>query len=678
MSDCPVREMVLYKHGVGFFIRQGEFEGDSLTLTFRQDEINDVLKSLAVFDQAGGQILGIHYPTPMDKEHRLANTAIKLSDDTSLRDLLRDLRGRTVRAEFEMTPGTLETVTGRVVGIERNDWDAKLSSINLITDEGVRVLRFEHLRGLKISDAQAEQDLNYFLETSVGDDARRTVTLRLSEGQHELNIYYVAPSPTWRVSYRLVAESDAEQEGMVGQALLQGWGLFDNRLEEDLNEVRVTLVAGQPISFIYDLYNSRIPERPEVKDQARTAPRPMNFASQAPPSPPQAMRAKRASGRGTFARRMASADMEMSASFDDDMPESLAEEPAAFAAAPPRPSGQALSQSVRAAAEGRDAGETFQYVVSAPVTVKRGESALVPILSHEVNYQRELLYNPTKLKDHPVAALRFENNTGLTLERGPVTLVEDGNYLGEAVLPFTRDTRELYLPYAVELGVTVKETRENVTEVNSVTLDRRRFYTLQQVRTQTVHYALQNDTTDAKVVTLETNIEPNWERYDSPEPDEITLNNWRWRVTVPAQSTETFQWQQRRQIQQQFKLESLNYVQLEAFLKQQWLDEALYQRLRGLLDQYSLIEKAESQKQERNAERERLYQEQENLRANLSALQPTGQEAHFRKRILQQLETSQDRLNAIQSEIEAADAQIAEARRAIETMLSELGPDNPT
>src|SRR6185503_12427633 len=80
MAQLAVREMVLYKHGVGFFVREGDVSGESTALTFRQEEINDVLKSLAVFDRGGGQILGIHYQTPMDKAARLASSSIRLSD----------------------------------------------------------------------------------------------------------------------------------------------------------------------------------------------------------------------------------------------------------------------------------------------------------------------------------------------------------------------------------------------------------------------------------------------------------------------------------------------------------------------------------------------------------------------------------------------------------------------
>src|SRR5690606_13929963 len=73
-----------------------------------------------------------------------------------------------------------------------------------------------------------------------------------------------------------------------------------------------------------------------------------------------------------------------------------------------------------------DTGATFQYIVTAPVSVRRCESALVPIIGKDVKYQRELLYNAAKFPKHPVASLRFDNDTGLTLERGPVTVVEDG------------------------------------------------------------------------------------------------------------------------------------------------------------------------------------------------------------------------------------------------------------
>src|SRR5258708_30520496 len=118
MSTLPVREMILYKHGVGFFVREGTVSGEDVELTFRQDEINDVLKSLAVFDRAGGQVLGIHYQTPMAKATRLANSSIRLSNSSSLRDLLRDLRGRRAALTLQTPPASAEPSTGRIIDVD--------------------------------------------------------------------------------------------------------------------------------------------------------------------------------------------------------------------------------------------------------------------------------------------------------------------------------------------------------------------------------------------------------------------------------------------------------------------------------------------------------------------------------------------------------------------------------
>jgi hypothetical protein len=109
----------LYKHGVGFFVRGGVVNTQNLALTFKQDEINDVLKSLAVFDQSGGQVLGIHYDTPMDVDARLNETPYRLGHSQSMKDLIRDLRGRTAALLFNVSVNNAELVVGVVHRHER-------------------------------------------------------------------------------------------------------------------------------------------------------------------------------------------------------------------------------------------------------------------------------------------------------------------------------------------------------------------------------------------------------------------------------------------------------------------------------------------------------------------------------------------------------------------------------
>lgn len=645
MVDCPVREIVLYKHGVGFFRREGTVTGERLTLAFREDEINDVLKSLAVFDQKGGQVLGIHYQTPMDKAARLADSSIRLSGEASLFDLLKSLRGREVELEL---PNVLR-IRGRLVGVDAEEEERAERSLVSIIDEAngqVRVIPVKDLRGIRLHDERAEHDLHYFLDTSMRADIRREVTISLSGGSHKLTLYYVAPSPTWRVTYRLIAEPD--QAGDAGRALLQGWGLFDNRLDEDLKDVQVTLVAGQPISFIYDLYASRIPRRPVIEDKARVVEQPPTFEAAMPapapvPQPEMAMMAKR--------KRMAAAPAAM-----DTFAGGIEEAEGA----------------VQVAAQGEESGEFFRYEVTTPVSVKRGESALVPIIGSQVHYSRELLYNRAKLPDHPVAALRFKNTTGLTLERGPVTVVEDNEYLGEAILPFTRSEGEVYLPYAVELGVRISERPQHHTEMAGLNIHEK-YLLINEYQVQTTRYLLENNTSRDLTVTLESPISPQYELFETPAPDEETAAERRWRVAVRAHSSADFMVKTRRLTRRHEEIRSLDYRRLQRYLKDRWLDQASFELLTGLLDNLGFIQNAQAEQDTLIEERGAIYERQEQLRKNLSTLKPGGDEGALRGRMLDQLAASEDRLAEIELRYAELDDQIAEAEAQIEQALNLLG-----
>jgi hypothetical protein len=669
MANLPVREMVLYKHGVGFFVRQGEVEGEKVALTFRSDEINDVLKSLAAFDQTGGQVLGIHYQTPMDIQARLASSSINLSTGSSLRDLLRDLRGRDCELIFETVAGSPETLKGRVIGMDEvYTQEEFVASVSVLTEQGVRIFPFNSLRSVRIFDEQSAHDLTYFLDTSMAEDDRRVVTIRLSEGQHDLAVYYVAPSPTWRVSYRLVAESD--KEANTGKALIQGWGLFDNRLEEDLEDVRVTLVAGQPISFIYELYASRIPMRPTVQDATRIAPGPIEFA-------------------GGIGGSMDGAEMDFlsdTMAYADNMPEERARglrretmsksalaSLAAPAAAPAPQMTRAMAASApQAQAETKDTGETFQYVVTAPVSVKRGESALVPIIGKEINYQRELLYNAAKLPNHPVASLRFDNKTGLTLERGPVTVVEDGDYKGEAVIPFTKEDNQVYVPYAVELGIKVTERPNYRTVLSGLKIENGAIFE-QVYHVNEVGYIIENTTAKPQVVMIEAPIASNYELFETAKPAVETANERRWPVDVKARGKAEFVRRERMLRYDRREIRSLDYRNLSNYLENKWLDKSTYDQLRDILDTIQQMRKAQGKITELEKEREQIYRQQEQLRANLGALQPTGQEATLRNRLLKQLETTQDRLDAIDKERADSQEFINQSEKRIQELINNLG-----
>lgn len=161
MSNLPMKRMVLYKHGVGYFERRGTLNGETLTLSFPLEAMDDVLKSLIVIDRSG-QVRNIDVATPEDRAALIARGSIHLSDQRSLLDLLRDLRGRTVR--FTLTGKQGETISGLVIGVDVEEEEPlrrALVSLYLSDERAVRPIPLDEVARVELLDDAAHNDLAF-------------------------------------------------------------------------------------------------------------------------------------------------------------------------------------------------------------------------------------------------------------------------------------------------------------------------------------------------------------------------------------------------------------------------------------------------------------------------------------------------------------------------------------
>jgi hypothetical protein len=657
MPELAIRRIVLYKHGVGYFERRGSLHGTALQLSFPREAMDDILKSMVAIDLGGGQVQGIDYETPEDRHARLAKGSIHLSDTLSLLDLLRDLRGRMVQIEAQG-----EQIAGMVVGVDYDPARPLANAlVSIVLDGGqqIRTVAVRSITNLRISDPQASDDLRYFLRASQSEEDRRSATLRLSPGDHDLLVGYVAPAPAWRVSYRLLFEPAAEATSAattsVQTILLQGWGLFDNQLDEDLQDVSLTFVAGMPVSFRYRLYEPHTPDRPYVEDEERTLAGPIEFEAFAESVPPPApMMAKMASP--------------MAAGLARNAPMALAAAPAADFSLTD------LAQSTTAAASGAEAGALFQYHVAHPVSVARGQSAMVPIVSQQLSGRKELLYNRDKLPKHPVASLRLPNETGLTLERGPVTVLETSDYAGEAVLPFTRPEAELIIPYAVELGIAITESISSTRQIKGLRV-RQGYVLVEEWDIQRVEYLIHNTLAKASEVTLEM-VEPSgYELLETRAADERAQGLARWRIACAAKQETKYIIQHRRLISRHEQVRAFTLTHLRTYFENRFLDAASFKALGAILELYEQINQKQLRQRQIEQERNQIYKRQQQTQGSLGPLGREGEEGKLRSRYVQQLNELENQLNALLKEEQQIQQQIEQleqrAKKSLDALVTE-------
>jgi hypothetical protein len=690
MPNLPIRRMILYKHGVGYFERRGAVAGTELRLSFPRTAMDDVLKSLIALDLGAGQVRGVDFETPEDRAAQIARGSIHLSDQRSLLDLLRDLRGRRVRLQIgedrpndkkgfglgtprrpaptdEPGPGEppappTTQAEGLVIGVDVEDEEQlrfPLVSIYQPDQRIVRTFAVREIRRIEVLDDRSAEDLTYFLRAAQSEEDRRAATLRLSDGEHDLLVGYIAPAPAWRVSYRMLAELSTENQASAAQGaaaalgaqfsvLLQGWGLFDNQLDEDLEDVVLTLVAGMPVSFRYRLYEPHTPERPLVVDEERTVAAPVEFTGMAAapamaPAPAMAMKRGRMQSLGAAPQAMADSAVSIEAAAASTVPASVGEE----------------------------RGALFQYHVAHPVSVARGQSAMVPIVGQRLKGRKELLYNGQKLPRHPVASLRLRNETGLTLERGPVTVLEQGDYAGEAVLPFTRTGGELIVPYAVELGISVAEEHSSERHISGLRV-RDDYLVIQEWDVQITRYRIHSTLAVPAEVTLEQALAPNYELTDTPAPIEQAQGIARWVVASPANAEVSFSIRQRSETSRWEQLRSISAKQLREFVQHRYLDEATYRELAGVLDTYGQIDGQRRRIEEIERDRKAIYKQQQQIQGSLGPLGRDGDEGALRTRYVATLGGLEDRLAALAAEEQQLNSTIAQLEETARQRLAAL------
>ncbi|MGC9357494.1 MAG: hypothetical protein ACP5GX_06505 [Anaerolineae bacterium] len=642
MQNLPIKHVILYKHGVGFFERRGELSGEDATLIFRREEMNDVLKSLTIVDEGEGQVLGVDYATPQTREERLSGCSVHLADDRSFSDLIVSLRGRVVRLVLDQGEEAVGTLLGLDDVSEKQSPGSALVSVLLEGSDEVRKVMLERVQGVEILDGEGVGDLRFFLKTALTPEEYRRVHVRLTPGNHYLSVRYIAPAPTWRVSYRLVTQPPAE--GAEGEALLQGWGIFDNQLDEDLEDISLSLVAGMPISFVYDLYTPFTPERPVIEEEERVAPGPVSFGAATAPfmeaegaPPPGAMRAA-----------------------------------AMRAPAPAAPVSRGMKRSTAVATEGKSLGELFQYRIQTPVTVGRGQSAMVPILSANPGYRKDLLYNGTKLPVHPVATLRFKNESGLTLERGPVTVIAGSEYVGEAILPFTVAGGEVVVPHAVELGIKVHEENHASREMRELQIQGA-YLLIEEWDIRTRVYRIANSTGENREVLVEHPRNTAYHLFDTPEPRERADEHLRFAIEVPARSETHLQVRERRLVRRKEELQRQSLDGLRRYLQQGLLDRATLDRVAKLLLLWDTITDYRKEIAEVAEERGKIYQAQQQIQGNMGALSQTGKEGALRARYVEQLASTEERLKTLDRREQDLKAEIERVEREIESRIEGLG-----
>lgn len=283
VSDTlPIKRVILYSNGVAYIERRGTVTGNAeVNLSFKQSQVDDVLKSMVVLDLGQGKIGAVSYNSSAPVSARMAEIPFSVNPVTpeggGIAGVLSQLQGAKVSVL-----SAKGVVTGSVLTVERKtvrgEKETSTTNVLVIASESGEISSFDlsGIRSVKLLEDGTRKDLNEFANATASArrlDAKTITVTSEGTGQREMIVSYTIAAPIWKTTYRVVLDE-------AGKPFFQGWAIVDNVSEEDWIGVQMSLVSGSPISFIQNLQKPFYRYRPVVPTPQDLQLRPQTYEPQ--------------------------------------------------------------------------------------------------------------------------------------------------------------------------------------------------------------------------------------------------------------------------------------------------------------------------------------------------------------------------------------------------------------
>lgn len=658
-DELPLTRVVLSSSGLAQFTRSGTVApGSTIELAVRLDQVDDILKSLTVFDEDGA-IGTVSLPGKAPLAELFRDLPFGPEAFESPTELLNALVGAEVEIGGRVAAkGRIFRVETESVTLPNNAGKTERHRITLMTDGGLVQAVIEDVSALRFTDPQTRSQVERALTGLAANRAkdRRIVSIGfLGSRTRRVAISYVVAAPVWKTAYRLVLPKDG------AKARLQGWAVLENLTGGDWKDVELTLVSGNPVALRQPLYTAFFTERPEIEvsTSAHLVPRTDDTEDEKP---------RPGGGGGVRHAKSAAPAMRYAAPVQIGQAQRSA-------AAPPPPSAAPLPLSGAAsAAESEEAATQLLYRFPVKVSLATGHTMMVPFVDREVTAARTWLYQPETSARRPLAAIRLRNDGDSGLPAGIVTAYDtagDGsiNFAGDAQLPLLPKGSFKFVTFALDAKTDVRRDDKGVVHtvlgkaVNGV-------LTLTTQSRRTIDFEVTAPPDEDRTVVVEEPRAAGWKPAAENRNVDETPTRFRYSISAPKGQTAKASLVLERTDSETVVLTTLAPEAILARIRNlQSQSPALKDTVTKLGAIVADINRARAQRSQLDAERKKIGEDQDRIRRNL---QSVGPGSDLGRQYIDTLKKQEDRLAAIESSDKSLEADINSKRQAAEQLARQL------
>jgi hypothetical protein len=673
-SDVPVKEVVLFSSGVGYFEHAGAVKGNGSTiLRFKTDQINDILKSLLLEDLDGGKVGTVTYPSQAPLAKTLKSFEVDITSNPPLPELLNQLRGAKLDVITDKGP-----IDGTILGVEKKQkvinekQSVDVYVLNLRSGRMIRPIILDDVQSLEMDDAKLNAELDAALSalSQARDLEKKPVEIHFNgQGERRVRIGYLVETPVWKTSYRLVLDKKkpaAKGEPASGGGKLQGWAIVENQTDNDWNDVQLSLVSGRPISFIEDLYHSLYIPRPFVQPQLYASLMPQTYENGITKQDMDRLK-QQANENNENQQRMANggAGAGSGGGAQGGVSNTLFAGNGQAPAAPP-PIDPTLS--VVSAASASGLGELFQYTVG-NVSISRQQSAMIPIVTDDIDATKVSIYNQNVLANHPLNGVRIKNTTHKHLLQGPVTVIEAGSYAGDAQIDDVPPGQQRLLSYGIDLKVLVEQGEGSQNQTVQTAVLNKGVLQLTWKDVNSSELLISNRGEAEKTIVIEYPRQEEWKLDEPAAADETTPSLYRFERKAAAGKTMKLPIRTEMLREERVELLPLDTAKLEPYLKLENVPAKVRDALSKVMDAKQTMAVTQRQSEEKAKQIAEITTEQTRIRENMKAVAPS---TDYYNRLVKKLDEQETQIEGWQKELDTLRKQVEIERKDLQSQIGAL------
>jgi hypothetical protein len=327
-------------------------------------------------------------------------------------------------------------------------------------------------------------------------------------------------------------------------------------------------------------------------------------------------------------------------------------------------------------AEGNVLGDLFEYKLKERVTIRKNQSALVPILQTDIAAEKVSLWSESLGVARPLRALWVNNASALTLDGGSFSVLDSNTFAGEGLVEAIKPGERRLLSYATDLGLLVDSKLESSRErVTRVRIYRGTMTTTSEDREKKT-YIVRNEDTTSRSLLIEHPVRPGWKlAEDGPKPEEKAAGLHRFRLNVEPKTTERLVINEAKPLFTQYALNGVTEDQIELFLRQKSINPDIEKALRTITAQKKVVADLDGTIREQQKAIDQIFTDQGRLRENMKALKGSAEEKALLQRYTKQLDEEETQLEAMRKKKQDTEAGQKLANAVLQNLIQELQMD---